>query len=407
MRSRPKVLHVIPSLSPHRGGPSFLLRSLATRMASAGLEIHVATTDDDGVGRREVATGAALRQEGVDYWFFPRQTRFYTFSAPLSGWLSRMAGRFDLIHVHALFSFPSVAAAFWAARRGVPYLVRPLGTLSQWGVENRRRWLKKISIPLVERRVLARAAAVHFTSQRELEEAALLGLQARSVVVPNAFDPTDSVGGEGERFRGRHPVLQGRKIALFLSRLDPKKGLDLLLAAFARIAEPTPLPALVVAGSGTPEFVAGLGRAVESLGIGDRVLFTGLLRGEEKRDALAAADFFVLPSYSENFGIAVVEAMAAGLPVVISDQVAISSDVSAAGAGLVVPCQVDALFEAMRRAFRETDEAGWGARAQRLCEERFSLDSVTKRLIRVYQDIVANPAGPISPDGVGGPGGAP
>ncbi len=363
------------------------MRSLASGLARAGLEVHVATTDDDGEGRRDVATGVALREEGVDYWFFSRLTRFYTVSPSLFRWLSRMAASFDVIHVHALFSFPSVSAAFWAGRRGVPYLIRPLGTLNQWGVRNRRPWLKKISFPLVERRILGRAAAVHFTSQRESEEAAQLGFDGRSVVIPNAVDPSLAEAGRGDRFRRRHPGLGDRKIALFLSRLDPKKGLDLLLAAFASIREVSPLPILVVAGSGPPAFVSQLSRMAESLGVSDRVLFTGLLRGEEKRDALAAADFFVLPSYSENFGIAVVEAMAAGLPVVISDQVAICQEVVAADAGLVVACQVEALTNALRRAFQEATESGWGERAKKLCQERFSLESVTRQWIRLYHSV--------------------
>src|ERR1044071_2292764 len=125
-----RVLHVIPSLGPLRGGPSEVLRRMASGLATAGITVEVATTDDNGPGRLDVPIADAILEEGVTYRYFPRQTRFYTFSWPLTVWLAGHVGDYDVVHIHALFSYAAIPAAFWARRYGVPYIVRPLGVLN-------------------------------------------------------------------------------------------------------------------------------------------------------------------------------------------------------------------------------------------------------------------------------------
>src|SRR6266404_1715192 len=147
-----KVLHVIPSVGALRGGPSVAVRTMARGVSEQGVTVHVVTTDDNGRGRLAVPYGRPVVEDGFTCWYFRRQTRFYTVSWPLCRWLARHAADYDLIHIHALFSFATTVAAFWAARRGVPYVVRPLGTLNTWGIENRRALLKQVSLRLVERR---------------------------------------------------------------------------------------------------------------------------------------------------------------------------------------------------------------------------------------------------------------
>jgi hypothetical protein len=133
-----KVLHVIPSVGPLRGGPSFAVRSIATGLAASGIETHVATTDDNGPGRRlAVEFGRPREENGVTYWYFPRQSSFYLYSAPFTGWMWRHAADYQLIHIHAVFSYCSNMAAYIASRLGIPYVVRPLGVLNRWGMEQR------------------------------------------------------------------------------------------------------------------------------------------------------------------------------------------------------------------------------------------------------------------------------
>src|SRR5438445_624243 len=128
-----KVLHVIPSVGPLRGGPSVMLHTMARGLSQAGVTVDVATTDDNGPERLNVETAQPLEEDRVTYRYFPRQTRFYTFSWPLTRWLAKHVCDYDVVHIHALFSYAAVPAAYWASRYTVPYVVRPLGVLNRWG----------------------------------------------------------------------------------------------------------------------------------------------------------------------------------------------------------------------------------------------------------------------------------
>jgi glycosyltransferase involved in cell wall biosynthesis len=367
-----------------------MVRTMARGLAHAGLKVHVAATDDNGRGRLAVPHAIPVVEEAVTYHYFPRQTRFYGVSWPLGRWLARHVRDYDLVHVHALFSFTSVPAAYWAARAGVPYVVRPLGTLNRWGMERRRPWLKRLSFSIIERRILRGAARIHYTSEQERIEAAEVGLNRHQAVVPLGIDlaPFAELPARGW-LRQRASGWAGRPVALFLSRLDPKKGLDLLLAAFARARAQRPDLALVIAGSGDAGFERGVRRDATRLGLGDSVYWAGFLSGTEKLAALADADLFVLPSYSENFGVAAVEAMAAGLPVVISDRVGIHREVAAARAGVVVPCERELLADALLRVASDASlRAELGARAQDLVRRRFSIQAMTVAVATMYEEVL-------------------
>jgi glycosyltransferase involved in cell wall biosynthesis len=209
-------------------------------------------------------------------------------------------------------------------------------------------------------------------------------------VIPNAL-PEDAPEGFSSpigKFRARHPRLRDGKIVLFLSRLDVKKGIELLLDAFAAIQARVPGACLVLAGDGPAAYVESLKAHAHAVGIASRVLWPGFLGGEDKRAALADAEVFVLPSYSENFGLAVAEAMAAGLPVVVSDKVAIHADISRARAGLVVRCDARELAEALLLLL--TDNAlgrTMGREGRVLACERYSLSAVSRTLIGWYNQI--------------------
>jgi glycosyltransferase involved in cell wall biosynthesis len=351
------------------------------------METHIATTDDNGPEQLQVPLGIPIVEDGVNYWYFRRQTRFYTFSWPLARWLARHIEEFDVVHIHALFSFATIPAAFFARRRGVPYIVRPLGTLNEWGMKNRRPWLKKLSFWMLESRILKHAALIHYTSEQERDEANRLPVSAPSEIIPNAL-PGDSPVCPRGRFRARHPELQGRKIVLFLSRLDAKKGIDLLLSAFAQVRRQIPSAVLVLAGEGAPSFVNGLKAQAEALAIGSEVHWAGFLTGADKWSALADADVFVLPSHSENFGIAVLEAMAAGTPVIVSDQVALHRAITRAHAGLVAARNAGSLAGAIVELLNDPAGAGlMGLNGKRLAEMDYSDEAVTRRLVHVYNGI--------------------
>lgn len=371
---------------------------MARGLARAGMTVDIATTDDNGPDHLSVPLEQPVVGDGYTVWYFPRQSRFYTFSGPLTSWLAQHSRDYEVVHIHAVFSYAALPAAIFARLAGVPYIVRPLGVLNRWGMQNRRPWLKRLSFNLIERQLLAWAALIHFTSEQEKTEAAELGLSTPSIVLPLGIDVPElnRAGVPADWYTKRFPALAGRTILLFLSRIDPKKGLDLLLEAFAEAHRQQPHLALVLAGEGAADFVGKLQAQVERLQLAADVVWAGFIAGSDKAAALAGADVFVLPSYSENYGIAVVEAMAAGVPVVISDQVGLSSDVGDAQAGLVVPCEMTPLTQALMELGQDSDRRKYmGQQGRALVQERFSTTVATQRLIEVYNQLAQHSGTPI------------
>lgn len=386
-----KVLHVIPSLAPADGGPSFALPLIARGLRRAGIEIDVAATaGDEEAALLNGDLARPVSRDDVNYFYFRRQSEFYKVSRPMTRWLSRHIRDYDLVHIHALFSYSAYTAANLAIKNRVPYVVRPLGVLNRWGMENRRRLLKRLSFRFIERRILANASAIHYTSRQEKLEAEQTGATTPSVVLPLGVDTSVFQRGmSAARFYERFPAAERRQIILFLSRIDPKKGLDILLRAFAEVRRAHPASLLVVAGEGEPEFVAGLKKLAVELSIAEQVLWTGFISGDEKAAAFRAASVFALPSYSENFGLAVVEAMASGLPSVVSDQVGVAPDVKEFQAGSVVPCEAAALASALERLLADEHlRQRFGENAVRLAGERFSIEATTRSLMRLYSTVV-------------------
>ena len=303
----------------------------------------------------------------------------------------RHVREFDLVHVHALFSFSSRSAARAARKHGVPYIIRPLGVLNRWGLANRRPilkwfWLRFIEIPLLER-----AAATHYTTEAEREEARTIHptiARIKSFVVPIPV-ATPTIRPSPEQFARSFPKAAGKKLVLFLARLDEKKGLDLLLEAFASVKRHQPDSFLVIAGDGRARFVHALHQQADRLGIAEDILWTGFLGESEKAAALSAATIYVLPSYSENFGIAAAEALASGVPTLLSDQVAIARDAANANAALVVPARVPELAAAIVQLLSDARlREELGKNAKLAAERLFSPERVSDLLVSEYRRIL-------------------
>lgn len=376
-----RVLHVIPSVALRDGGPAVAVRAMAAAIARTGVDVTVATTDADGPDRLDVPLDRAVDTDGVAYRYFPRSVRGdWKFSWPLTRWLADHARDFDVMTVHALFSYATIAACRGARIGGVPYIIRPLGTLNGFSLRH-KAWKKGPYYRMVERRHLEGAAAIHATSRAEAEEIARLGFGDRTHIIELGVEP----GPEPDR-RARGPGEPLR--ILFLSRLHPKKGLPLLLEAVARAGASGVDLRVDIAGRGEPSYESLLHAQVRALGLVDRVRFLGEVIGVDKARALAAADLFVLPSSDENFGIAVAEALAAGLPVVVSDRVALADDVASRSAGRVVPLDVEALAGAIRELDDRELTVGMGGRARQLAVERYSWARVARELVSLYDQII-------------------
>jgi glycosyltransferase involved in cell wall biosynthesis len=383
-----KVLHVIPSLSSVHGGPTQALALMERALTAEGVNVETATTDDDGPGRRnDKGTGQAVRENGVWRRYFAKRFDFYKPSPEFARWLKGHVRDYDLVHIHALFSFTSPFAAWVARRAGVPYIVRPLGTLNGYGMKQRRPWLKRLSMRWVEGPMLRRAAAVHFTSDAEAMEARKLGIDMREAVIPLGVEPAVE-SGDGANLSLGQPV--DAYCVLFLSRLDAKKNLEGLLGALALLKDEFPRLHLLVAGDGLPEYVSGLKAKAEELAVSGRITWTGHLQGADKQAAFRAAHVFVLPSLSENFGIAAAEALAAGLPCVLGKGVAIAADVVAAHAGVAVDCDAASVAQGLRQIMSSQDaRLAMASNARRLALDHFSAQAMGQGLKRLYTDILA------------------
>lgn len=380
-----KVLHVIPSIGPLRGGPSAAVVAMVAALRQQGVDAGILTTDDNGPGRFEaLPLERWTEHRGVPVIAFRRwmpplaPLREYAVSPAFSRWLGRHLGDYDLLHVHALFSYPSTSAMAQARRAGVPYLLRSIGQLDRWSLTQsarRKRWMLR----LIERRNLLGAAAIHVTSDQESQDVAALGLSVPRLVLPLGVTLPAELPGRPARPAGS-PVR-----FLFLSRLHPKKRLDVLLEALAQLQARCPGQAweLRIAGSGDPDYTTRCRDLARRLGLEARCHWLGFLEGEAKWRELVGADWFVLPSASENFGIAVVEALAAGTPVLISSEVGVAPAVAAAGAGIITPATAEGLAGSLAQALQPPSEQQQDA-ARNLAREHFSWSTLATRLIAAY-----------------------
>ncbi len=388
-----RILHVIPSLAMRHGGPPKAAQELCRELVHIGHEVTIYTTDLDGNQRLDLPVDQPIRgEDGVVRWYFATQrSGLYGVSMSLIRAMRRNIRNFDVVHIHTLYRFTSTVAAHYCRRDGVPYILRPHGTLDPF-LFHRHRLRKRIYEALFETRNLRKAAAVHFTANEEMRLAESLGLRFRGVVVPLGVDPKLPTNRDQlrEQFSRDWPATRGKKVILFLSRLNFKKGLDLLAKAFGAVARARSDVHLFLAGPDDEGYGRKVSQWLSDQGALDRATFAGMLSGERKAAAIAAAEMFVLPSYSENFGFAVVEALAAGVPTIISNKVNIWREVSDARAGLVVNCDADELARAILTLLddgelrRDLGEAG-----RQLVAEKFNWPDIAVRMTAVYRDVIA------------------
>jgi len=380
-----RVLQVIPSVSTVHGGPSHVLALLEQGLCAEGVSVTTATTDDDGPARR-LEIDAPLQGHGLRRIYFRKWFDFYKVAPAMLPWLWRNVRTFDVVHIHSLFSFASVAAGLMARGRGVPYIIRPLGTLSQYGLTQRRPWLKRLSLAVLESRILGHAAALHFTSEAEWEEAELINLPLRGVVIPLAAQVEPR--GDAQRLLQDYPVLVDRQVVLYLSRLDPKKNIEGLLRAVAAVRSQRGDVVLVVAGGGQPEYTKSLKGLAQALGLEPDVVWLGHVGGARKAAAFAAAQVFVLPSLSENFGVAGVEAMLAGVPCIFGQGVAIARDAKRAGASITVTSEPESIARALMELVGDKPrQEEMGRRASEFAERQYSVQTMATRLITLYRQV--------------------
>lgn len=389
-----KILHVVNDLSPGSGGPTTVVTGLAAGQSAAGLDVTICTTDSTRAGddpavardliRRLEHTGVTVHQFSVDF-------RPLLFSRGMGSWLHRNLARHDVVDVHGLYRFPLTYSAYRARQLGVPYVIRPHGALdpflyrqSSVSLPLKRLWERLFDLPN-----LHAASGVHYTTEEERDRVAFLNLGAPAFVVPNGLDwgRFEALPPRGA-FRAGHGIGDAPLI-LFLGRVNFKKGIDLLIPAFTQVRQHHPGSILAIVGPDNEGYGSQVRRWIRDAGLDESVRLVGPIYGQAVLEAYVDADVFALPSYTENFGMTVVEAMACAVPVVISDQVNIHREVSTAGGGLVTPCDVSAVASAIQTllADRAKREA-MGVAGREACRVLYNWPRIVEQTREEYETAI-------------------
>lgn len=391
-----RLLHVIPTYLPavQHGGPIFAVHGLARALAELGHEVTVFTTDahtDAGLGTPVVADRVL---DGVRVRTFPaRFPRRLAHAPALATALRREITGFDLVHLHSVFLWPTMAAARFAEAAGVPYLLAPRGMLVRELIRRRGTLRKRAWISLFERRTIEHATALHATGELEAFELTRFGWRLPPVeVVPNGLDAAELVRDPALPLSPAvERALAGGPFVLFLGRLSWKKGLDRLIPALAH----APALRLIVAGNDEEGLTPRLEELAREHGVTARVCFVGPAYDQDKAALLREAAVFCLPSYSENFGNAVLEAMAVGCPVVVTPEVGLAAEVARSECGFVTRSEPEVLAAALSRFVDDPAVAtAMGERGAVVVRERYGWKTVAARMAEVYRRIVTSSAHP-------------
>jgi len=378
-----KILQLVHTLDPSVGGVAASVLALSRGLARRGHKLDIVVLDDSAspwladIALPIHALGAGLTS--------------YRYSSKLLPWLKKQGGDYDRVIVNGIWQYLSFAAWRRYAGSSIPYYVFPHGMLDPWFKEtfplkHLKKWLYW---PWAEYRVLRNAAAVIFTSEEERSQArkSFWLYRCREKVSPLGVEAPPISSNAKSEFLSRYPQLQNTRIFLFLGRLHPKKGCDMLLEAFAQMRSNDSI-SLILAGPDQVGWESDLRRQVTRLNLTNRVVLTGMLEGSMKQGAFANAEAFVLPSHQENFGISVVEALAARVPVLISNRVNIWREIEADRAGYVESDDLAGTTRLLQRwigtapAEREMVREN----ARRCFEQRFEIDRAVESLLQILNE---------------------
>jgi glycosyltransferase involved in cell wall biosynthesis len=393
--SRLRVLHVIAGLSARHGGPPSVVVNASLALRDCGCTSSIFTTDlaqpassrtQSRVVQKDLPRGA----EELDVRIFrAAQPMRVAFAPELASALRTAVTEYDVLHIHSLFLYPQLVAFRAATRARLPFVVSPHGALAPI-LRHRNHSAKELCSRLWQRRMLERAAVVHYATEAERDLASDLGLRSQSMVVPHGIGWDEfQRNGDDARFRASHLGGFAGPFVLAFGRLSHLKGFDLLIRAFALL--PHADARLVVAGPDDEGLQPALEFLAAEEGIVNRVAFIGPLRDQDRLAALTSASLCAFPSKTENFGNAVLEAMAAGRPVVVSPQVGLAHDIEQAGAGLVVERTAETFADAMTSLLdRRSRRTAMGRRARRFAQ-RYDWRAIAPQLLEMYAATTTEP----------------
>ncbi len=382
--SRRKWLHVVSHTDPRYGGLSAAVPALAASLSlQAPLDVSLAAFCHAG------ETYQPREMEGEEISFWPTSRASWAFDRELKASFAEAVRQADGLHIHGIWEESTAVACRLARKLGKPYVLSAHGMLEPWALAA-KRLKKRIYAALIERENVAGAACLHALTTAEAEQYRQFGATCPIAVIPNAVDlPEDA---HADLFLHRFPELRGKRLVLFLSRLHPKKGLDLLIEAWARVAGQHPGASLVIAGPDAEGMQAKLVSLAMARGVDAQVCFTGMLAGAMKWSALDAAECYVLPSYSEGLSMALLEAMGVGVPV-IATHACNMPEITAAHVGWEIDANADALTAALQTLLDRPADENWamGRNGAQLIASRYTPEQVTRQMAELYDFLLGGP----------------
>lgn len=383
------ILRIEPAYYPafRYGGPIQSVHLLDKALLEKGVKVDVLATTagqvDGSVPVNVWTLADGVRTKYCQYFGYEH----YTFSPGLFWESLKIAKGYDLIITDAVWNFPALVAYLVSKLYRKPFIIVPHGVLYKETVEMKSKYKKLLYWALFAKHYVNGASGIQFTTRDEQEKVlAYFNVKAHSFLVPNgiqhsAFESLPSLGG----FSKKYPVLTGKSYILFLGRITQKKGLDLLVEAFEKLYRDYPDLRLVIVGPDNEGYGVKVKSWLKKKGILDRTLFTGMLLGEDMLSALVDAEAFVLPSYSENFGMAVVEAMSCGTPVVISDNVGIYREVRENNAGIVVQANPDSVYSGIKTLLDDRKlRAQISMTGKKMVRDYYDIDVIADQMIKEF-----------------------
>ena len=394
-----KVLHIIPSVAPVRGGPSYAAIDTVKALRNLEVDAEIVTTNDNGAELLDVPLGKLVQYHRVPIRFFPRFSpplnfvKDFVFSTEFTKWLWSNIESYDLVHLHLMFNYPCTAAMIIARRKKIPYIVRPSGLLCNWSLQQ-KSLKKQLYLKAIELANLNQAQAIEYTSKLEQQEAATLNLKSSNLVLPLGLYLPEAIADARVRLRQKLSLAEDEPIILFMSRLHHKKGLEYLIPALQKL-DNRPFTFLL-AGSGDPSYEAQIVNLLKASGIYDRTHIAGFVTGKEKDLFLQGSDIFALTSHSESFGLAVLEAIAAGLTVVTTPKVPLASVVEEHQLGSITTLNIDDIARSLQQCLDKLKDRDLTQtrkhRSHQLIISQYTWESIAIAMKQVYQQIIEEQA---------------
>jgi glycosyltransferase involved in cell wall biosynthesis len=370
-----KVLHTIPSLDLNSGGPSQSVYQLTKSLRNIRVDSQILTYKSSDTSVRTISDAHYIHSIQLSKFnVIQYSKKFLEYLASNSA--------FDIYHGHGLWQMPVHQMSRYARKIHIPYVISPRGMLEPWSLEQ-GKIKKKIALRLYQFNDLSKTACIHATGNIEAKNIHKLGFKNPIAVIPNGIDLSELFIKDKEEVKFKNTIL-------FLSRIHPKKGIELLIEAWTKIEKPIRKDWVIkIAGNGNEKYIVHLDKLISESKLENEIEIIGPKFGEEKITVYRQADIFVLPTYSENFGIVVAEALACGVPV-ITTKGAPWEELNTLNAGWWIDIGVEPLANALNEAMQLSDNERrkMGLNGRKLVEENYSIESVAQKMIQLYEWIL-------------------